>query len=98
MRVVLIANAFGLENMKLAERPDPRPGPGQVLLRMRAAAVNFRDVLTAQGTYNRKQKLPLIPGSDGVGEVVAVGEGVSRVAVGDRVAGIFAQRWLAGEP
>jgi len=98
MRVIEIANAFGLENVGLAERPDPRPGPGQVLLRMRAASVNFRDVLTAQGSYNRKQKLPLIPGSDGVGEVVAVGEGVTRVAVGDRASGIFAQRWIAGEP
>ena len=98
MRVIEIANAFGLENLRLAERPDPRPGPGQVLLRMRAASVNFRDVLTAQGSYNRKQKLPLIPGSDGVGEVVAVGDGVTRVAVGDRACGIFAQRWIAGEP
>jgi NADPH:quinone reductase-like Zn-dependent oxidoreductase len=98
MRVVEVAGAFGLENLRLAERPDPQPGPGQVLLRMRAASLNFRDVLTVQGSYNRKQKLPLIPCSDGVGEVVAVGDGVSRVAVGDRVSPIFAQRWIAGEP
>jgi NADPH:quinone reductase-like Zn-dependent oxidoreductase len=100
MRVVEVAGAFGLENLAVAERPEPGsgPGPGQVLLRMRAASLNFRDVLTIQGTYNRKQKLPLIPCSDGVGEVAAVGEGVSRAAVGDRVCPIFAQRWLAGEP
>ncbi len=98
MRVVEIAGAFGLENLRLAERPEPSPGPGEVLLRMRAASLNFRDVLTVEGTYNRKQKLPLIPCSDGVGEVEAVGDGVSRVAVGDRVCPIFAQRWIAGEP
>ncbi|HEV7518997.1 MAG TPA: NAD(P)-dependent alcohol dehydrogenase [Thermoanaerobaculia bacterium] len=98
MRVVEIAPAFGRENLRLAERPELWPGSGQVLLRMRAAALNFRDVLTVEGTYNRKQKLPLIPCSDGVGEVVAVGQGVSRVAVGDRVCPIFAQRWIAGEP
>jgi NADPH:quinone reductase-like Zn-dependent oxidoreductase len=98
MRVVEVAGAFGLENLRLAERPDPSPGPGEVLLRMRAASLNFRDVLTVEGTYNRKQKLPLIPCSDGVGEVAAVGDGVSRVAVGDRVCPIFAQRWIAGEP
>ena len=98
MRVVEIAGAFGLSNLRLAERPEPHPGPGQVLLRMRAASLNFRDVLTVEGTYNRKQKLPLIPCSDGVGIVEKVGDGVTRVAVGDRVAGIFAQRWIAGEP
>src|SRR5579885_867186 len=98
MRVVEIAPVFGLENLHLTERPEPRPGPGQVLLRMRAASLNFRDVLTAQGTYNRKQKLPLVPCSDGLGEVTEVGDGVTRVAVGDRVCPIFAQRWIAGEP
>jgi len=98
MRVVEVADAFGLENLRLAERPEPSPGPGEVLLRMRAASLNFRDVLTVEGNYNRKQKLPLIPCSDGVGEVAAVGDGVSRVAVGDRVCPIFAQRWIAGEP
>jgi NADPH:quinone reductase-like Zn-dependent oxidoreductase len=98
MRVVEIAGVFGLDHLAVAERPEPRPGPGQVLLAMRAASVNFRDILTVQGTYNRKQKLPLIPCSDGVGLVVETGEGVTRVAVGDRVSGIFAQRWIAGQP
>jgi NADPH:quinone reductase-like Zn-dependent oxidoreductase len=98
MRVVEAAEAFGLDHLRLAERPEPRPGPGQVLLAMRAASLNFRDVLTVQGSYNRKQKLPLIPCSDGVAEVVELGPGVSRVQVGDRVCPIFAQRWIAGEP
>ncbi|MEA2562957.1 MAG: hypothetical protein QOH06_4461 [Acidobacteriota bacterium] len=90
--------AFGLDNLAVVERPDPRPGFGQVLLRMRAASLNYRDLLTVQGKYNPKLKLPLIPCSDGMGEVVELGEGVTRVRIGDRVCPIFAQQWLAGEP
>jgi NADPH:quinone reductase-like Zn-dependent oxidoreductase len=69
-----------------------------VLVRLRAASLNFRDLLTVEGKYNPKQKLPLIPCSDGAGEVVEAGEGVTRVQPGDRVCGIFAQRWISGEP
>lgn len=98
MKAWEIQPGFGLANLKLAERPDPQPGPGQVLIRVRAVSLNYRDVLTVEGKYNPKQKLPLIPCSDGAGEVVAVGEGVTRVRTGDRVCGIFAQRWIAGEP
>src|SRR5215510_1787626 len=98
MRAVEIRGGFGLENLALAERPEPRPGPGQALVRLRAASLNYRDLLTAEGKYNPKQTLPLIPCSDGAGEVVEVGAGVSRVAPGDRVSPIFAQRWLAGVP
>jgi NADPH:quinone reductase-like Zn-dependent oxidoreductase len=98
VRAVEIRGGFGLDNLALAERPDPSPGPGQVVVRMRAASLNYRDLLTVQGKYNPKQSLPLVPCSDGAGEVVAVGEGVTRVKPGDRVCGIFAQRWIAGEP
>lgn len=98
MRAWEIQGGFGLANLRLAERPDPRPGPAQVLVRVRAVSLNYRDLLTVEGKYNPKQKLPLIPCSDGAGEVVAVGEGVARVRPGDRVCGIFAQRWIAGEP
>jgi NADPH:quinone reductase-like Zn-dependent oxidoreductase len=98
MKVVEIAGSFGLRNVKQAERPEPRPGPGEVVLRMCAASLNYRDLLTVRGHYDPKQPLPLIPCSDGVGDVVAVGDGVTRVATGDRVATIFAQRWISGEP
>jgi len=98
MRAVEIQGAFGLDHLALVERPDPVPGPGQALVRLRAASLNYRDLLTVEGKYNPKQKLPLIPCSDGAGEVVAVGEGVTRVRPGDRVSPIFAQRWIAGEP
>jgi NADPH:quinone reductase-like Zn-dependent oxidoreductase len=93
-----IQGGFGLDKLTLTERPDPRPGPGQVLIRVRAVSLNYRDLLTVDGKYNPKQKLPLIPCSDGAGEVVAVGDGVTRVKPGNRVCGIFAQRWIAGEP
>jgi len=98
VRAVEIRGGFGLANLALTERPEPRPGPGQALVRLRAAALNYRDLLTAEGKYNPKQKLPLIPCSDGAGEVVEVGFGVARVAPGDRVSPIFAQRWIAGVP
>jgi NADPH:quinone reductase-like Zn-dependent oxidoreductase len=98
VRALEIRGAFGLDNLALVERPDPRPGPGEILVRLRAASLNFRDLLTVEGKYNPKQKLPLVPCSDGAGEVVEVGAGVTRVRPGDRVATLFAQRWLAGRP
>lgn len=88
--------AFGLDSLTLTERPEPRPGPGQILLQMRAFSLNYRDLMVVKGVYNPKQRLPLVPLSDGVGTVAAVGDGVSRVKVGDRVAGIFMQKWLCG--
>lgn len=98
MKVMEIRERFGLEQLLPGERPDPQPGAGQVQLRMRAAALNYRDLLTVRGQYNPKQPLPLVPCSDGVGEVVALGAGVDRVQVGERVAPMFSQRWIAGEP
>ena len=98
MRVYEIQGSFGLENLRPVERPDPEPGYGQIVLRMKGASLNYRDLMMVRGHYNPRQPLPLIPCSDGVGEVVAVGDGVSRVAVGDRVATIFSQTWIAGPP
>ncbi len=96
MKVMEIREGFGLEHLVPGDRPEPAPGPGQVLVRMHSASLNYRDLLTVQGHYNPKQPLPLIPCSDGVGEVVGLGTGVERVKVGDRVATLFAQEWLAG--
>ena len=97
MKVWEIQSKAGLDALTLTERPEPQPKPGQVLLKMRAASLNYRDLITVKGAYDPKQQLPLVPLSDGVGEVVAVGEGVTRVQMGDRVAGIFMQKWVAGE-
>lgn len=97
MKVVEL-RGWGLENLVVAERPDPVPGRGQVVVRVRAASLNYRDLLLVRGEYNPKQKLPIVPCSDGAGEVVAVGAGVTRVRAGDRVCTTFHQAWLAGEP
>jgi len=87
---------FGLDGLRPAERPDPQPGPGEVLLRMRAASLNYRDLMMVRGQYNPRLELPRIPLSDGVGEVVALGPGVDGVSEGDRVATCFFDRWPAG--
>jgi NADPH:quinone reductase-like Zn-dependent oxidoreductase len=100
MKVYEIRDGFGLEALRLADRPEPSPGAGEVLLRVKAVSLNYRDLLVVKGLYNPKMPLPRIPVSDGVGEVVAVGPGVpetSSVRVGQRVAGLFMPRWLAGE-
>jgi NADPH:quinone reductase-like Zn-dependent oxidoreductase len=97
MRVWQLENGFGLDHVQLAKRAEPEPGPGQVKVRVRAASLNYRDLLMIQGLYNPKQKLPLIPASDGAGEVVAIGKGVSRFKPGDRVVALFCQSWLAGD-
>ncbi|MFO0658991.1 MAG: NAD(P)-dependent alcohol dehydrogenase [Polyangiaceae bacterium] len=98
MRAIAIEGAFGLEHLRLHDRPDPTPGPGQVVVRVRSTSLNARDLMMVRGTYNPRQPLPLIPLSDGVGTIEAVGEGVTRVNVGDRVASLFAQGWLSGAP
>ena len=98
MRAMVIDGSFGLDNLRIVERDTPRPGPGQVRLAMRAMSLNYRDLLTVRGHYDPRQPLPLVPCSDGVGVVEEVGEGVTRVNVGDRVCPIFCQSWLAGPP
>ncbi|MCA9549631.1 MAG: NAD(P)-dependent alcohol dehydrogenase [Myxococcales bacterium] len=96
MRAYEITQAFGLENLKVVERPRPEPGPGQVAVAVSAVSLNYRDLLMVRGHYNPRQPLPLVPCSDGAGTVRAVGPGVSRVKVGDRVASCFFQGWSAG--
>ena len=96
MKVIELQNNFGLENLAMNERSMPEPGYGQVLVKMQAAALNYRDLLMVRGHYNPRQSLPLIPASDGAGEVVGVGDGVVEIKVGDRVASNFFQDWNAG--
>jgi NADPH:quinone reductase-like Zn-dependent oxidoreductase len=82
-----------IADLRCVERPDPKPGPGQVLIRVRATSLNYRDQLVARGTYfGGPNTRDLIPLSDGVGDVAGVGAGVTRFTVGDRVAGVFFQR------
>ena len=98
MRAWEVQGEFGRDHLRLVERDDPRPAAGELLLRMKAASLNYRDVMMVEGRYNPRQPLPLVPCSDGVGEVVAVGDSVRGFAAGDRVCPVFAPRWLAGEP
>lgn len=94
---VVPPGAKGSSQLRCLERPDPQPGPGQVLVRVRAVSLNYRDQLVASGTYfTGPNTRDLIPLSDCAGEVAAVGAGVTRVGVGDRVAGCFFQRPLDG--
>ena len=90
--------SFGLENLKIVEVAEPVPGLGEAVVRVRACSLNYRDLVVAKGGYGSGVKTPLVPLSDGAGEVVAVGSGVTRVKTGDRVAGIFMQKWLEGPP
>ncbi len=89
-------SAFGIHSLEFMERPAPDPGPGEVLVAVRAASVNYRDLMVVKGLYNPKMKLPRIPCSDGAGEVVTVGPGVRMWEAGDRVMGIFMQNWIDG--
>jgi NADPH:quinone reductase-like Zn-dependent oxidoreductase len=97
MKAYELQGGFGIDSLVLAERPIPQPAAGQVLLKMRAWSLNYRDLMLVKGSYNPKLRLPMTPLSDGIGEVVDIGQGVSRVTLGDRVAGIFMPQWLEGE-
>jgi len=88
----------GIEALAQVERPDPKPAHRQVLVKIKACALNFRDLGIVRGTYRMPVRENVIPLSDGAGEVIEVGPGVTRVKVGDRVAGNFFQRWSGGEP
>jgi NADPH:quinone reductase-like Zn-dependent oxidoreductase len=87
---------FGLENLKLEPAPEPRPGPGEALLDVRALSLNFRDLLVLRGHYNPKLRLPATPVSDAAGNVLEVGPGVSGVRAGDAVMTHFLPDWVDG--
>lgn len=97
MRAVEL-QGVGFEHLALVDRPEPAPGPGEVCVRMRYASLNYRDRVVALGGYGPQMRVPLVPLSDGAGEVVAVGPGVRALRTGDRVMTCFFQDWLAGPP
>ncbi len=99
MRVFQIEGDWGMDRLRLSQRPEPQAGPGQVLVRMKASSLNYRDLVVPERGYGSfTGNLPLIPVSDGVGVVCEVGPGVRRVAVGDRVCPTYFQNWVGGEP
>ncbi|MCA0756911.1 NAD(P)-dependent alcohol dehydrogenase [Paenibacillus sp. N4] len=98
MKAFVLHGGFGLDYLKETDMPIPSPGPGQVLIRIKAVSLNARDMGVIDGFYEPNRTAPLIPVSDGVGEVIALGDRASRFQIGDRVSGIFAQSWTTGEP
>jgi len=95
MKTYQIVSTGNLEALQLADLPNPKPAAGQVLVGVRAASLNFRDLMVISGNYG-KLDLPCVPLSDGAGEILAVGESVSQWKPGDRVAGTFFQNWIRG--
>jgi len=90
-----IHNNGGIEALAAADRPTNKPARNEVIVRVRAVSLNYRDLLHVLG-YVDQDRWPLVPCSDGAGEVIAIGDDVTRWKVGDRVAGTFFQRWIAG--
>lgn len=90
-------NRFGVEHLQLVELDQPQPGPGEVLVKFATASINPRDLQIVSGQFSPDQPLPIIPISDGAGDVVAVGEAVDGLVVGDRVCPLFFPEWMTGE-
>lgn len=98
MHVLELRDPFGVDELTFVERPAPAPGPGQVLIDVHALSLNYRDLLVINGVGRWRATQPRVPVSDGIGVVAKVGEGVTRVSVGDRVAATFYPRWIDGGP
>lgn len=98
MRAYQILHGATIDGLECIDYPERELGLGEVRIRVHAVSLNFRDLMVADGNYLVSVDDPVIPCSDGAGEVLAVGPGVTRVQVGDRVAGSFFPHWLEGGP
>jgi NADPH:quinone reductase-like Zn-dependent oxidoreductase len=96
MRAYRIGSFGSVDGVVLGSRDDPRPGTREILLRVRATSLNYRDLMVLKGGGRGPTKLGVVPLSDGAGEIAAVGDGVARLAVGDPVIGCFHPRWFGG--
>lgn len=96
MKTYRLKKTGSLDHLSLNQEPDPTPGLQEVVIRVRANALNYRDLMVMRGAYRVPPRPRVIPLSDGAGEVVAVGAEVKRIKVGDRVAGAFFQGWMGG--
>ncbi|WP_375304467.1 NAD(P)-dependent alcohol dehydrogenase [Bradyrhizobium sp. A11] len=98
MKAYELHDASGISGLRLVDRPLPACGPHDVLVRIRAVTLNYRDLLTVKGGYGSRQKFPLVPLSDSVGVVEEVGQGITKFRPGDRVIASFFESWLGGDP
>lgn len=96
MKAYSIETYGGPTGLKLVDKPTPEPGDHEIVVRIKAASLNYRDLIVLRGHYNRNPQIGRIPLSDGSGEVVSVGSKTTRFKVGDRVAGCFFQGWPGG--
>lgn len=95
MKAYEIQKDGGIENLVLAEKPKPVPGPNEILVRVEAVSLNYRDLMYVKGIFPSAAR-PLVPMSDGAGVVIAVGDAVTKFKIGDRVASLFFQDWTDG--
>lgn len=98
MKSYLIETDGGIDAIRLVHVDEPPTGPDQVKIRMKAASLNYRDLSVASGGYLRNDTRPVVPVSDGAGEIVEVGEAVTNWSVGDRVSPNFVRDWIDGPP
>jgi NADPH:quinone reductase-like Zn-dependent oxidoreductase len=96
MKAYRIVSFGSVDGVVLGSRDDPEPGTGEILVRVRATSLNYRDLMVLKGGGRGPTQLGVVPLSDGAGEVVTIGHGVTRFAVGDRVIGCFHPRWFGG--
>src|SRR5882762_4306365 len=96
MRAYRIDSFGSVDGVVLGSRDDPRPGTREILLRVHATSLNYRDLMVLKGGGRGPTKLGVVPLSDGAGEVAAMGDGVTRVKLGDRVIGTYHPRWFDG--
>lgn len=96
MRVYRFEGDFSMDSLRVVERPDPVPGKHDIVVRMRAATLNYRDLAIMRGEYHARVSPPLVPLSDGAGEVVRIGDAVTRFQVGDLACPIYLPSWIDG--
>ena len=96
MRSYRLDGSGGTECLMMRDEPEPRPKPHEIVVRVRAASLNRRDTMILNGTYPLTPRQGIVPLSDGAGDVVAIGDAVTRFAVGDRVTGSYFARWIDG--